>query len=458
MIGLFRNRTELLIFLYGLASVLEVFRIQLGSVKINISDLFFILLLFCLFRKKTYKNQKESRGVSYLRKTLFIIIAFSINFFVPLIDEIWENSGIDGLTPAFTYSIKSLFNLIFFILLFSVKYNTRKSFATFYCYGFLAAIAVNIVYSTYQMISWYLFAVDVHTPIMESFGITEDFLGHPVVNYVMIPVLRASGLFWDPYYLGILGIIGITCSIYIKRKGIRYFVLFFIILNWLLTFSRTGYVAAIGLLTVLFLYKRYNKTLALLLNFRKVYGFMLIIFILLSLTGVYVVDKEVTENIKEGFFTKNSLDTDNEGDMRHAYYPIYAIEAVLRDPFHLFLGYGARNSSRALYLSDNVKDAVSNNTSFDIESDWCKCLIDSGLICFIFYLVFHYRIIKQLLTQTNFQSSMIGLFYTTSIICVFLGGFFYCINDSRWVWMLYAGGICYLDSIKRNEEKNICKR
>lgn len=442
----------------GLTCIFEAVRVQAGPVKLNISDAFFLLLLFSMLLSG-YRGriQIEEPNVARITRRFFIILLFCLNFISPIIDEFLFPSGIDGITPSIAYSVKTVVNILFFLLLLSLEGEDKNDFLSFFCKGFLCGIAIHIIYSIIQLAEWYLFGVDIHTPLMASFGITEEFLGgHPVLNYVVPPlVIRAAGFFWDPYFIGIMGCVAIFVSLTIRNVFLRNVSLITSFIVFVLSFSRTGYVALIATILLIPFISRYSTSFKERINSGKILKYSLVVFFVVTLSLPFVLDRNSREELSQGLKYKAEIKVDDEGDMRHLMYPVYSIKAVFHDPYHLLLGYGARNSSRGLYVSGNIPNEMNSAVSYDIESDWCKFLIDYGIVCFVVYLLFNISLIRALIRQGNFEESYVPLFLLITVLATFISGFFYTINDSRWVWLIYGAAIVYLNT-DNEKQGDIC--
>lgn len=447
-------------FLLGLTCIIEVLRINVGGVMIYLCDAFFFLVLLnILIRCKNAKLQFFDKSIKQLYCQLITVLLFGLNFITPIIDSVLNpECNIDGISPAIKYAIKSLLNIIFILALFyccsSVK---QRRFCDNFLKGFCIGVFIHILYSTYQLVSWYILGEDVHTPFMASLGITEESLDHPVVNWVMRPlVIRTQGIFWDPYYMGIMGTVGMFVSLSIKRKWIESSLFILSFVNFMMSFSRTGYLACIAVLVMIFIFSRRNKSLKGIVNFRKIIISLLSSIVLTSAALPFVLDNDAKEEIQVAFTYKTKVKADDEGDMRHIMYPLYVMDAVLlQDPMHMVMGYGGRNSSRAIYHAGHIQDLTNTPESYDIETDWFKIMANYGIICFIIFISFNIKLIIKVGRMCDFRTSLLPFLIITSVTAVFVSGCFYVVNDSKWVWLLYAVSIMYLNIITK--ERTICK-
>ncbi len=444
----------LLSFFLGLTCIFEAVRVQAGPVKLNLSDPFFLLLLLWLLGYKHHRIIKPNdKTVAQLTRMFLFILVFSLNFLSPILDEVLIPTGIDGVSPAIAYCIKTFANIIFFILLFSINSEYRYIFLVHFSKGFILGIVVHFLYSIIQLFEWYVLGNDIHTPLMEFFGITEEFLGgHPVLNYVMRPlVIRVAGFFWDPYFIGIMGCVAIFVSLTIKRVLLRNICLLASFVVFIMSFSRTGFVSFFAVLCMIPFIGKRSHSFKEQISIRKIIKYAAIVVVVVGVALPFVLDKESREELSQGLKYKTEIKADDEGDMKHVMYPIYSIEAVFHDPFHLLFGYGARNSSRGIYISGNLQKETKTKVTYTIESDWCKILIDNGIICFLVYMVFNISLVMVLIKRGKYEESYIPLFLLITVLATFISGFFYTINDSRWVWLVYAASIIYLNLV--NEEK-----
>lgn len=439
---------DVLCFLLGFTCILEVFRLKVGAVFINISDIIFFLLFahFIIFPTNGITDICDAQ-VKIIKKYFFLVLLFGLNVFSPFIDSVfYPEVSIDGVTPALKYAIKTFINILFFLLVFKQNDIKKLTLLKQFVYGFTFALVVHILYSTIQMLYWYVLGIDIHTPFLYSFGLNEDVIGHPFTNFVIWPVLRATGLYWDAYYMGIVGSIALFTSFYIQRPLIKHLSILFILINLFLSFSRTGYIAVIGTMIIINYYRNLNITLDGLYNFGKIIRSAVLIAIIGSFVLSFVLTDDIKEMVSESFTYKSEVKKNDEGDMRHVMYPVYGVEAICMDPIHFCIGYGPRNSSRAIFMTGHIPDFTNQKESFDIESDWCKQLINGGFFCFIFYLLLNYYLIKNIIIYGNFSDNYISMFFLSSLLCIFISGFFYCLNDSRWVWLVYCMSIIYINN------------
>ena len=430
----------ILVFLFGCFSILEALKYQFAGFTVYIGDIFYYLfliygLIYILNPKnRSYSNfDKKNKQINYI--FLFLLI-FSTNFWTPLIDFGLEGS-LDGYTGALKYALKTVI-LCFLILCISRFDNRHKiQFIRYYIYGFLTAIIIHAVYSLYQMIQWYVFGLDIHTQILNDMGITEDTVGHVLINFLYPPVIRLSGIHWDPAYFGLWGCIGIFSLYYMrKNKFIKYICLPIVIITWILSFSRTGYFSFIVLLFIFFVCHRYNSSLPW-IRVKSILeiSFLILVFVLII---YFSLPEEYTILLNDAISYRFDISdvSSDAGSHRHLNYPLYALEGSLHDPVHFLFGYGARNSSRGILASGNITDFVSTEV-FDIESDFCKMLLNYGFIYFVLYCYFNYILVVNYIKVFNFKKEIISYIIFITVISTFFAGIFYVYNDSKWVWIIY---------------------
>lgn len=442
------RKLNILSFFLGITSILEVFRVKVGPLFVNISDVvFFVFIIVVLLPYANRKRACYKYSVKYLMLSFFIVLSFSLNCLSPILDSyIYPDIEIDGITPSIKYSAKTFLNVIFFFLLLKLDFKQRSFVVKYFVLGFISSLCIHILYSSFQMYNWYFLEKDIHSAFLSSFGLTEEEIGHSFTSFVIWPVMRATGLYWDAYYMGFIGTISMFVAMFIKNRRDKYIVYLLIVANWFLSFSRTGYISALCTLLLIYCCRKQNLSLNKLFNYSKLFKSIIsFAFVGIISLSVFVTD-DLYEMLSESFAFKSEVKEHDEGDMRHVMYPVYAVEAVIQDPYHLFIGYGSRNSSKAIFMTGNITEFTRSKESFDIESDWCKMLINFGIICFAAYIILNVVLIKRILKQSEFRKDFYGLFFLATILCVFISGFFYAMNDARWVWMVYFMAILYVEN------------
>ena len=250
--------------------------------------------------------------------------------------------------------------------------------------------------------------------------------------------------------MGIMGTVGMFVSMYFKRRWIKNTFFILSLVNFFMSFSRTGYLACAAVLFMILVFSKRNKTLRGIINFRKIVILVICSMVLISAALPFVLDKDAKEEIQMAFTYKTKVKADDEGDMRHIMYPLYIMDAVLlQDPMHLLMGYGGRNSSRAIYHAGHIQELTDTPESYDIESDWFKIMGNYGFICFIIFISFNIKLIMKIGRICDFRNSLHPFLIITSVTAVFVSGCFYVVNDSKWVWLLYAVSIMYLNIITK---------
>ncbi len=430
------------ILLFGIFSILEVFKYRFGGISIYFADAFYYLyailnLVIISFNHRNeylVNNQYKSIWLSFI----FLLIG-SLNIWSPIIDDSLYFNNPKGSENAVKYAIKTI---ILIIVLWSIiKLPKEYRILSYQCYikGFIIGVFIHAYYSVFQAVMWYLYQTDIHTTFLNSMGVTEESVGHGLVNFLILPVIRSSGLHWDPAYFGLWGAIVILLIYYKPQTSKRHKILYnitiiILILSWILSFSRTGYFALIMALIVMQICSHYNCSIRRIRMLQLVKISVSISIISLSIYASLPSDTQ--SNLIKGFAYRFTHNENDEGSVRHIMYPLYTLEGITHDPLHFIFGYGARNSSRAILFGGNLKEFTSTEITFDIESDFCKMLANYGIVYFIIYLYFNYKIVKLYVKTENFQYSY-NIFLITSVISIFFSGIFYIYNDSKWVWFIY---------------------
>lgn len=383
-----------------------------------------------------------------------------MNIWSPILDEAIYIDSPDGVNGALKYTVKTIILIVFIcsiILLpnLYIKYNVK-----YYIRGFITAVFIHGLYSIVQIIFWYSFNEDIHTPMLKAFGVTEESVGHVLVNYLILGVIRPSGIHWDPAYFGLWGGIILLLAVYtphfMGRIVAKKVLITLLSIAWFLSFSRTGYFAVLMTIIVLAILRLKNRTIKQ-IKFVKIS--QAIIMGCVFVGGIFIVLPLDIQKLAGNAITyRFSHDEEDGGSSRHISYPVYTIEGMLHDPVHFIFGYGARNSSRAIYYSNNIHDFVDKPEAFDIESDICKMLANYGFLYFLLYLFFNYKLIKAYCLRCNFKHSFYPYFFTITSIATFFAGFFYMYNDSRWVWIVYLFALIFITRTDLFDKDNYVKQ
>lgn len=417
---------KILFFLLGFLSLIEGFKYNLGGIKVYPMDLIFYSLFIILIITSTWKLRIKQQSKSVLL-LLLLTLLLSINVLIPLIDE----ASNEYLVRSFKYSIKFIFLFIFFFLLFSQELKIQNTYIKYLIKGFKISIITHALYSILVLIYWYGFSVDFHTKFLNYLGVTEESVGHVLLNFVYRPIIRVSGIHWDPAYFGLLGMIFILYLFIVKmNKRTKYVLIVLVFVPWIFTFSRTSIVAGIfSIFTFLFILFP-SKSI-----YKKTFKWILIISIFFAISqSLITLDSDSTVST----IFQNRVETKSEGSERHLYYPYYVLQTLSEDPFHFLFGYGNRNSGRAFQYTNVELPGWDVNTKqeFDIETDLFKILATQGIVGFIIYLLFIYYLIKGLKARNKFIIDLNNdnLFLLIIMLNLFFGGLFYVFNDSKWVW------------------------
>lgn len=370
----------------------------------------------------------------------------TLNFWSPVIDQGLYIDSPDGVDISVKYCFKTIILTSFFLTNICLPTPYLAIFLRTYIYGFITGVFIHGVYSFVQLIFWYFIGGDIQSEFLNSIGITKESVGHDLVNIVAPGIIRVAGIHWDPAFFGLWGAIVILLNIYYKpflsKFKLKHLLIAILWIAWIMTFSRTGYFGVIMTMCILSLIARFNPTVS-----KVHFGYIVRGIVVIVGIGFCIYLSQTSElrnSFDEALIVRFSHNEEDEGTGRHLAYPIYTLEGMLHDPVHLIMGYGARNSSRAIYYSGNIPDFVNQPEAFDIESDLCKVLANYGLIGFLLFLYFNYRIVFLFVKRCDFRRSIFPYFYLISIVTTFFAGFFYTFNDSRWIWIIYFSSLIFI--------------
>lgn len=421
--------------MFGFFSIICLPKFIIGGLTFYIGDFFYLIILLFLFTVIDWKYAKIPYGVYILSVILLLLMFSTLNFLSPLIDK--TSLCVSGnVFDSFKYVLKTIPNIVFFILLILSRNIYQCVFCIKYINGFVSAVIFHSIYSIVQIIYLYLFQIDIQSLIFTFFKVTDaDLDGHPVINYAFPPIIRTAGFHWDPAYFGLWGGIVLFSIIFIENKYLSKFVFLLVFIAWIQTFSRTAYISAFILL-ILFYVLRIKTTL-----FIKNKIFIGMLIVLISIFEY--IPNETFEDINSAIFER--VDTNSISTIRHINYPKYSLMAILNDPFHFFFGYGARNSSRGLYhVMDGYDNELQIRSLFEIESDFCKMMVNYGFFSLLLYSSFITLILYYLYLLIRKNKSFYVIFCFSSVILSFICGVSYSYNDAKWIWIIYFISIVML--------------
>lgn len=444
-----------LFFLLGFFSTLQIFKYNIFGFHLYPFDLIYYSLIFMLLFYNLINKNSKIEFIDINAKTIFLLFFFfyclNINILIPIIDQ----ASTGYVFNSIKLFLKRFIFLFFVLLLFLSDKKIKDSFIKNFLNGFFISIFFHIVYSLIVGYFWYIQGKYLHTEWMGYFGITAESVGHSLKTYGFYPIIRLCGFHWDPAYFGLWGVIGIFILLIKKLKVFYKFpLLVLIFFVWILTFSRSGFFAfCITLISFLLLYLISKSKTKLLVN--KVNIFLLLIITIISISIIVVSLSSIYKKIDTSISFSNILERRlefNKSTQRHLSYPIYAIEAISVDPIHLLFGYGSRNSGRSFNYADievigwgryDMADKV-----FDIESDLIRCLINTGVIGFSFYILITIILINILWKKYQLSDKKEYLLITiVGLLTTFFGGFFYGYNDSLWFWMFYLIALLLINEV-----------
>jgi len=312
-----------------------------------------------------------------------------------------------------------------------------------------------VIFSLGQLIAWYFKKVELNKLIFGNFFGIE--VGHSWTNFVVYPILRVTGLHWDPAYLAIWTLIGLTWIVlFWKNNFSKKLFLSLFLLIFIMTFSRTGIFAlfaVLGIICVDFLLRLlYKMRVSMKFNIKNSISFLLIVCIVLGAI-IYLIEnnRSVTEILTE------RLNTESVSSQRHFNYFLQGWKAISSNNFlTLLFGYGYRNGGRGLENIPNVEFYLPGIKKFQPpwspESDFVNSYLELGLVGFFAYLfVFFAGIVylkkikkealkaynNKFLSKNNYLNiKKKALFFSICYGFLFFAGFFYTFKDNPWYWLL----------------------
>jgi hypothetical protein len=443
---------SILAFLLGLFSTFEAFKINIREAHIYPYTLIFIFFFLCLVVRFLYlkkvdilKDGKITNIFLIILSVYFGLIIFSV--IIPLLD----NADYFWVFVYLKASIK-FFAIFIFIWLIFTNYHERIFSLLFK--GFFISLIIQILWGILQLGYWYIFNINLNEILLgNKLGIDPS---HTWANYVIFPIVRITGLHWDPAYLGVWSLM---CTYWIilfcNNKFHKYFFSCVTTIVFINTFSRSALFALSMIVFILFL----NKIIIFLSQWRLRFKLnkKILLFFLIILT-VCIVSLTIIE--LSGYFpSKVFIRLTNfsaAGNQRHLNYFKAGLFAISDSIPHLIFGYGYRNGMRGLQQLPNVESLLPgfhiSKSGVSTESDFVNSYLELGLLGFIIHLLIfiigiiyltsrnkqYYRLMKKgiinkLLYNNKKKRINFGIF---CYMLLFFSGFFYSYKDSFWYWLV----------------------
>lgn len=203
----------------GFFSIICIPKFIIGGVTLYIGDIFYLLIFFLSLTVIKQKVTTISYNTYTISIILLLLLFSTLNFTSPLI--VRTSLLVSGdIFDSLKYVIKTIPNIVFFILLLYSPNIYQCTFCMKFINGFILAVIFHSIYSTIQIIYLYLFQIDIHTLIFDFLKVTDiDLAGHDIINFAYPPIIRTTGFHWDPAYFGLWGGI-VLFSIFFSKTNI----------------------------------------------------------------------------------------------------------------------------------------------------------------------------------------------------------------------------------------------
>ena len=375
---------SILAFLVGLFSTFEAFKYNIGGIYVYpftfVFGLFVFVLLCSVFLsniKITILNFKKLSHLFIVIISLYFIeIIFSV--IIPILD------GADD--PWLFASLKASLKFSIFLLFMWLVFNTsERKISEALLKGFILSIVIQVLWGLNQIVCWYVFNININTIIFEQILRIDP--GHSWSNYVIYPILRVTGLQWDPAYLGIWSLI---CTfwvlIFCKHKFLKYSLLSISLFVFINTFSRAALFGLFSTLFFCFLYKitKFIQRWKIALSSVKISIVSIIIGIICCCVSINLFGNFFHEIIKE------RININTEGSVRHINYFEAGVYAISNSISRMFFGYGYRNGIRGLWQIPDVEFLLLGISHFKVpsspESDFMNAYLELGIMGFILFI------------------------------------------------------------------------
>ena len=434
-------------YLLGLLITLELFKFRVLGFTVYPHDLIFlaltIFLAFVSIKNTSFRNSSLLKSnvtwLVLLFFSTFYISAFAL--YGPLANQGYLFSGIKFLIK---------FALIFvFLIIFSVAAPTlRDKVCHFVVQGFIHSILIHALFSWWFLFDWYNNHGSGFASVMQAFNISDESVGHPLINYIFRPYVRTAGLHWDPAYFGLWGAIFLAWMAGFSNYSLLRKVFLFIVVVpvWVLTISKSAFAALVlSMVAIFVLLPRWTF-----LKLYVRYTIASLVLVTIGLSGlIYSTTFSVGDLVKA---VQLRASVSGDGNNRHLMTPIIAFEAITHSPQKFLFGYGPRSSGQAMYFSSmevpgKPKSEIKNAT-YDVESDWGKTIASQGIIGFILYVLAFNVLIISLARRVRQNGGQTESFLLCACTLSFMAGFFYIYLDSRWLFLLLVLSLNFVSDEK----------
>ena len=194
---------SILAFLVGLFSTFKAFKYNIGGIYVYPLTFVFILFVFVSLYNVFLSNIKI-KILNFKKLSHLFIVIISLYFIEIIFSVIIPILDADD--PWLFASLKASLKFSIFLLFIWLVFNTsERKISEALLKGFILSIVIQVLWGLNQIVCWYVFNININTIIFEQILRIDP--GHRWNNYVIYPILRVTGLQWDPAYLGIWSLI-----------------------------------------------------------------------------------------------------------------------------------------------------------------------------------------------------------------------------------------------------------
>lgn len=350
--------------------------------------IFFALILFLNTRQKLEIPKKIREFL--LLQWIWVLLAALSGFFVVFF-PIENTAALQFLKGIILLVIHTLFASLFAIFLVTLSQKNRDLLVRFFIWG----VVLSSLFGLAQLVSIKWFGIDIDTYIWPVLSFNKA-IPASLGKWQFQAIYRTSGLTQDPNVQAsyILTALPLLLLFGLSKNGKLYLIAAIIaIFAFFLTMSRSGFLGLFFSLIVIFVFFIHAKKI----NLKK----LLIFLAILAIASAIFFG-----TINEIVIARLGQDT---SVLLHLSLIKDSVEIASKRPF----GYGFNNFALAY---DYFFSIPGNNA----HSSWATYLVETGIIGFLFQLIFFFFVCHACLNRkTLFSKAFLAAFIGVSVAAIF---------------------------------------
>lgn len=385
------------------------------GLRVFLSDILILIFILLSINRFLKTGLGLSQNIkNYINLNYLLLLIILCNFLLNILFK----------SPSFIMFSKGILQFILYLVfqIFAIKVisTTNDNKQIMFPLFFVIGGTISLIYAWSQLYFITHYGIDLDIAILQTIFNKPWHSGFSSYGQLY----RISGLMTDPNHFGIMlafcvGIL-ISFCIYYKSNFKIILLLFNIILlliSIFFTFSRTGYITIFAMLIISLILLK-NDRISIVFGLSILIGGILVISI--STLGDDLI------NVLRDRFDLDRVITQRGDILDNCIY-------LLNDIFYLLFGVGFNNFSIVFFNIDYIE-------GFNAHNSWIQYLNELGILGFICFLLIQIYIIInafKLIYSTNKLVSMLGLWYFSALIGIYIASFFYNFMGWQYVNTMY---------------------